>query len=464
MNKASKKLFTILAFLLMIFIVPLVSFAVNENVSIVESLDKNGKQEYIIYINNYTNKNFKYALSNDANPEEMDLVYINSITDLGKNSVAFIDAETYEKLKSKTIYIWAKDENESLILKGVKLDLENSLTKENLDLVEKTTKKISVEIADSKEKSTEIKNEDVEGVKETTSVGTLKITDEDAKKSTYYYERVETTDSEDYNELSELAEKINNEYEAMDMYKKIQIAKEFNTLYSKLISNIEWKEVKDLKVEQPESSEQSNGIGDKYIVFLKKVSKNGEMTTDVQFLQEYYDYEPNVEKESKHTIETFNQIEIKNDEEQETESSNEIQLEYKGYKVIGIVKIPQINIEYPIIEIGDIDPESAKKPMKLSIIKYWGEKVNDYGNLSIAGHNNKDGTMFGKTKKLKIGDIVELTDLTGKTITYSIYNIFVTDPNDVNILLPQDEKIREVTLITCTNGNKQRLILKAKEI
>lgn len=170
------------------------------------------------------------------------------------------------------------------------------------------------------------------------------------------------------------------------------------------------------------------------------------------------------EKESKHTIETFNQIEIKNDEEQETESSNEIQLEYKGYKVIGIVKIPQINIEYPIIEIGDIDPESAKKPMKLSIIKYWGEKVNDYGNLSIAGHNNKDGTMFGKTKKLKIGDIVELTDLTGKTITYSIYNIFVTDPNDVSILLPQDEKIREVTLITCTNGNKQRLILKAKEI
>ena len=102
--------------------------------------------------------------------------------------------------------------------------------------------------------------------------------------------------------------------------------------------------------------------------------------------------------------------------------------------------------------------------MKLSIIKYWGENVNDYGNLSIAGHNNKDGTMFGKTKKLKMGDIVELTDLTGQTIQYSIYDIFVTDPNDVSILLPKDEQIREVTLITCTNGNKERLILKAKEI
>ena len=102
--------------------------------------------------------------------------------------------------------------------------------------------------------------------------------------------------------------------------------------------------------------------------------------------------------------------------------------------------------------------------MKLSIIKYWGENVNDYGNLSIAGHNNYDGTMFGKTKKLQIGDIVEMTDLTGQTISYSIYDIFVTDPNDVSILLPKDEKIREVTLITCTNGNKERLILKAKEI
>lgn len=165
------------------------------------------------------------------------------------------------------------------------------------------------------------------------------------------------------------------------------------------------------------------------------------------------------EKESQDAVAAFSNIDFSENEEE-----SESQLEYKGYKVIGIVKIPKINIEYPILEIGDIDPENAKKPMKISIIKYWGENVNDYGNLSIAGHNNKDGTMFGKTKKLEIGDIVELTDLKGQTIQYSIYDIFVTDPNDVSILLPKDEQIREVTLITCTNGNKQRLILKAKEI
>lgn len=167
------------------------------------------------------------------------------------------------------------------------------------------------------------------------------------------------------------------------------------------------------------------------------------------------------EKESQEAIAAFSNIDFSKNE---GESGSQTQLQYKGYDIIGIVKIPKINIEYPILEIGNIDPENAKKPMKLSIIKYWGEKVNDYGNLSIAGHNNKDGTMFGKTKKLEIGDIVELTDLTGQTIKYSIYDIFVADPNDVNILLPKDEKIREVTLITCTNGNKARLILKAKEM
>ena len=167
------------------------------------------------------------------------------------------------------------------------------------------------------------------------------------------------------------------------------------------------------------------------------------------------------EKENQEVVEAFSNIDFSENEEK---LENQIQLEYKGYKVIGIVKIPKINLEYPILEIENIDPKSAEKPMKLSIIKYWGENVNDYGNLSIAGHNNKDGTMFGKTKKLQKGDIIELTDLKGQTIQYSIYDIFVTDPNDVNILLPKDENIREVTLITCTNGNKERLILKAKEI
>jgi len=167
------------------------------------------------------------------------------------------------------------------------------------------------------------------------------------------------------------------------------------------------------------------------------------------------------EKEISKVVETFSR-EIANKEN--TTSEEEINMEMNGYKIIGTVNIPKINITYPILDIDTYNPEETKEPMKMSIVKYWGGKVNDYGNLSIAGHNNYDGTMFGKTKKLQIGDIVELTDLTNKTIQYAIYNIFVTDPNDVTILQTKDESVREVTLITCTNGNRNRLILNAREI
>lgn len=146
-------------------------------------------------------------------------------------------------------------------------------------------------------------------------------------------------------------------------------------------------------------------------------------------------------------------------------NTNQIgKLTLNGYDVIGKVKIPKIDIEYPILNLETSNPEETKVPMRYGIVKYWGGNVNDYGNLSIAGHNNYNGTMFGKTKKLEIDDIVELTDLTNRTIQYKIYDIFITDPNDVSILKTEDETVREVTLITCTNGNKERLILKAREI
>ena len=160
------------------------------------------------------------------------------------------------------------------------------------------------------------------------------------------------------------------------------------------------------------------------------------------------------EKKNQEGVEVFSNV----DDTQKQE------LTMDGYKVIGIIQIPVINLEYPILEMDISNPEEAKEPMRLAIIKYWGGDVNGYGNLSLAGHNNYNGTMFGKTKNLKIGDTIELTDLNNQTVQYQIYDIFKTDPNDVTILETKDESVREVTLITCTNGNRERLILKAKEI
>lgn len=159
-----------------------------------------------------------------------------------------------------------------------------------------------------------------------------------------------------------------------------------------------------------------------------------------------------VEKENVEMVAVFDSTEQKVDEQGVS------QIEMKGYKVIGKIKIPKINLEYPILE------KTSEESMKISISRFAGQEVNSMGNLSLAGHNNKDGTMFGRNKKLSIGDTIELTDLTDTTITYEIYNIFPTDPNDVTILESEDENMREVTLITCTKGHEQRLIIKAREI
>lgn len=126
--------------------------------------------------------------------------------------------------------------------------------------------------------------------------------------------------------------------------------------------------------------------------------------------------------------------------------------------IIGIINIPKIDLEYPILDI------TTKENMRTSITRFSGGNVNEIGNLALAGHNNYDGTMFGKNDELVVGDKIYLTDLQKNTVEYEINSIFVTDPNDVSILETNEEEIREVTLITCENGNKARLIIKAEEV
>lgn len=133
-------------------------------------------------------------------------------------------------------------------------------------------------------------------------------------------------------------------------------------------------------------------------------------------------------------------------------------IEYEGYQVIGIIKIEKINLLYPILNVNNEDS------MKKSITKFYGDKLNQVGNVTLAGHNNFDGTMFGKLKDLEIGDKITILDLCNHSITYEIFDKYFTDPNDVSIVNSTEEGIKEITLITCTNGNKNRLIVKAKEI
>lgn len=161
------------------------------------------------------------------------------------------------------------------------------------------------------------------------------------------------------------------------------------------------------------------------------------------------------EKEVSSSLETIEE-ELNKEETQQSESLPE--LEFKGYKIEGIIEIPKINIKYPIID------HTNEETMKVSITKFWGPQANEIGNYTVAGHNNKDGTMFGKTKYLQIGDKIKLTNLKNETIEYEIFKIYSINPDDVSCVESVESGTREVTLITCTNGHKNRLVTKARQI
>lgn len=128
----------------------------------------------------------------------------------------------------------------------------------------------------------------------------------------------------------------------------------------------------------------------------------------------------------------------------------------QNYDVIGRIKIKKINVDYAILG------ETTEETLNLSITRFVGNEVNRPGNLILAGHNMKDGSLFGRLKELTKGDIIELYDRAGKVRKYQAYKIYEVEPTDLEPLDQETDGQCIVTLLTCTNHAKQRLIVKCK--
>ena len=62
----------------------------------------------------------------------------------------------------------------------------------------------------------------------------------------------------------------------------------------------------------------------------------------------------------------------------------------------------------------------------------------------------------------KNADKILITDSTGKKLTYTIYNKFETTPEDTSFYQRDTSGKQEITLSTCTDDSKARLIILAK--
>lgn len=130
---------------------------------------------------------------------------------------------------------------------------------------------------------------------------------------------------------------------------------------------------------------------------------------------------------------------------------------YKGFNVLGTIEIPKTNIKYPILE--NVTPKSIETAVAI----LYGPGPNQVGNTVIIGHNYRNGAFFGKNKQLVNGDIVYITDNSGKKIKYTIYNVYKTSSDDADYMQRDTKGLREISLSTCTDDSKQRLVIWAKE-
>lgn len=130
----------------------------------------------------------------------------------------------------------------------------------------------------------------------------------------------------------------------------------------------------------------------------------------------------------------------------------------KKYETVGIVKIPKLNIIYPILS------KTTDALLKVAPCKFHGANPNEVGNLCIIAHNyRRKGVFFSDIPTLVVGDIVEIQDLSQRTLQYEVYDVHTVIPDNVDDTTQKTNGRKEVTLITCTNDSKQRFIVRCKE-
>lgn len=162
----------------------------------------------------------------------------------------------------------------------------------------------------------------------------------------------------------------------------------------------------------------------------------------VRFYEDYKNEQKRAELSERYEKAVTGEIDTKNNQ-QET-------------AVVGKITIPSLKINYIILD------GASDENLDISITKVTGPDMNETGNLVLAGHNMRNGSLFGKLKKATKKDAIFLTDEKGNKEEYSITKMYTVE--DTNLTpLEQNTNGTKLTLITCTDNNEYRLIIVAEK-
>ncbi|MGL5315549.1 MAG: class D sortase [Peptostreptococcaceae bacterium] len=133
------------------------------------------------------------------------------------------------------------------------------------------------------------------------------------------------------------------------------------------------------------------------------------------------------------------------------------------------VEIEEINIgdEMALIDIPSIGLSSViihgieNKYLNHYVCHFENTTMpGEYGNFALAGHSSyRYNEVFNNLHKANIGDKINIKTI-NEEFTYVITEIFETDPENIEVL-NQNNDIKEMTIVTCSNAGKDRLIVKA---
>ena len=131
---------------------------------------------------------------------------------------------------------------------------------------------------------------------------------------------------------------------------------------------------------------------------------------------------------------------------------------YEGFVMIGYITIPKTNVKLPILD--SVTPDSLNTAV--AVLYPSNPQLNEPGNVVIIGHNYRNGKFFSDNDKLSVGDKVLIKDATGRELSYTIYQKFQTTEQDTSFYTRNTNGVAEITLSTCTDDSKARIIILAK--
>ena len=129
---------------------------------------------------------------------------------------------------------------------------------------------------------------------------------------------------------------------------------------------------------------------------------------------------------------------------------------YQSYTILGSIDIPRIGFSSIILK------EFTYDAMNVGTIKSFGSELNEPGGFVISGHNFRGRSLFMyNVHRLVGGDKIYISDTSGRQIEYTVYEVLrYVSPDDTSSYTSYDGL--HVTLITCEDGGKTRVVVKAK--